>query len=141
MIDRTADSLLDEARKIVPEISAQEAKERLDRGEVDLLLDVREAHEWEEGHIPGALHVPRGSLEWFADSSSDWRDERIAGKTDARIVLQCTVGGRSLLAGETLKRIGFENVVSMAGGINDWKAAGYPIESGAAGSTADKTPL
>jgi rhodanese-related sulfurtransferase len=137
MIDRTADSLLEEARRTVPEISADELKQRLDRGEVDLLLDVREAHEWTDGHIPGALHVPRGSLEWSADPSSDWRDERIAGKTEARIVLQCAVGGRSLLAGKTLKRMGFENVVSMAGGIEDWKAAGYPVETGAAGSTAD----
>ncbi len=138
-MERTADSFVEEARKRVPEISAQDAKERLRRGEIDLLLDVREAHEWAEGHIPGALHVPRGSLEWFADPTSGWRDERIAGKTDARIVLQCTVGARSLLAGETLKQVGFTSVASMAGGIEQWRAAGYPVETGSPGSTADPT--
>lgn len=138
-MERTADSFLEEARKLVPEISAQDAKERLERGEVDLLLDVREAHEWAEGHIPGALHVPRGSLEWFADPTSDWRDQRIAGKTDARIVLHCTVGARSLLAGMTLRQMGFTNIASMAGGMDRWRAAGYPVETSSPGSTADPT--
>lgn len=134
----TSEELLEQARAVAGEVSVEEAKSRLDGGEVDLLIDVREAHEWDEGHIPGAVHAPRGSLEWLADPHSSWRDERLAGKTSARIILQCTVGGRSLLAAETMTRMGFSDVVSMAGGLDAWIAAGYPIERGAAGSSADR---
>lgn len=137
-LEATSEDLLDRARAVAGEVSAEEAKQRLDLGEVDLLIDVREAHEWDEGHIAGALHAPRGSLEWLVDPGSDWRDERIAGNTTARIILQCTVGGRSLLAAETMTRMGFEDVVSMAGGIDAWAAAGYPVEQGSAGSSADR---
>jgi rhodanese-related sulfurtransferase len=127
MPDTPAD-LLTEARKTVPEITAQEAKAGLDRGEVDLILDVREPNEWEAGHIPGALHAPRGMLEWYADPSYANHKPQLAAAREQTGVVHCAAGGRSLLAAQTLQRLGFKNVRSMAGGFNDWSAKGLPVE-------------
>ncbi len=128
MMPLTAAQMLAEARRNVPEISAAEAKERLDRGEVDLIVDVREAGEWEKGHIPGAAHVPRGFLEWMADPTSPTANRRLTGDVEQRIVVHCGGGARSLLAAATLKRMGYANVASMAGGLTDWSRQGFPIE-------------
>lgn len=125
---QTLTHLLSGARKVVPEISARQAKRRLDNGEVDLILDVRERDEWDQGHIPGALLVPRGQLEFAADPESDYAKPAIAANRDARIIVQCGAGARSLLAAQTLKKMGYTNVVSMAGGLRDWKELGYPVE-------------
>jgi rhodanese-related sulfurtransferase len=125
-----ADDLLARARtEGAAEVSVAETKELLDRGEIDLLLDVRDSNEFQAARIPGAIHAPRGSLEWLVDPASDWRDDRIAGRVDARIVLHCTVGARSLLAAQTLNAMGFRNVASMAGGIDAWAEAGFPVET------------
>jgi sulfur-carrier protein adenylyltransferase/sulfurtransferase len=86
-----------------------------------VIVDVREQHEFEEGHIPGAVHVPRGHLE-----------SRIEGATADRsqpIVLYCSSGNRSALAADTLARqLGYEDVASMTGGITLWKDRGYDVE-------------
>jgi rhodanese-related sulfurtransferase len=123
----TTSRMLDQARRAVPEITAAEARERLERGEVDLLLDVREADEWERGHIAGAVHTPRGLLEWYADPASPYAKPALAGNREARIVVQCATGGRSLLAAETLRRMGYPNVVNMAGGFKEWSAQGFAV--------------
>jgi rhodanese-related sulfurtransferase len=127
MPDTPAD-LLTEARKTVPEISAEEAKAGLDRGEVDLILDVREPNEWEAGHIPGALHAPRGMLEWYADPTYANHKPQLAAAREQNVVVHCAAGGRSLLAAQTLQRLGFKNVRSMAGGFTEWSAKDLPVE-------------
>jgi sulfur-carrier protein adenylyltransferase/sulfurtransferase len=83
------------------------------------VVDVREQSEWDEGHIPGAVHVPRGFLE-----------SRIGGVAtpDREIVLACASGNRSLLAGLTLREMGFTEVQSLAGGFTRWKQSGQPVE-------------
>jgi rhodanese-related sulfurtransferase len=124
----TANQLLEEARKNVPEVTAAETKERLDRGEVDLIVDVREPEEWAKGHIPGAVHAVRGMLEWYADPTSPYAKREITSKQDGRVVVHCSLGGRSLLAADMLKRMGYKNVASMAGGFTDWEAKGLPVE-------------
>lgn len=124
----TANQMLAEARKSVPEVSAAQAKEKLDRGGVALILDVREPDEWAKGHIPGALHAPRGMLEFYADPTSSYAKSELTAKRDAPIVVHCAAGGRSLLAAETLKKMGYSNVSSMAGGFRDWSARGFPVE-------------
>jgi rhodanese-related sulfurtransferase len=124
----TANQLLEEARKNVPEVTAAETKERLDRGEVDLILDVREPEEWAKGHIPGAVHAVRGMLEWYADPTSPYAKREITSKQDGRVVVHCSHGGRSLLAADMLKKMGYKNVASMAGGFTDWEAKGLPVE-------------
>jgi rhodanese-related sulfurtransferase len=127
MTDTPAD-LLNEARKTVPEISAEEAKAKQDRGEIGLIVDVREPNEWDAGHIPGALFAPRGMLEWYADPGYANHKPQLAEARDKQVVIHCASGGRSLLAAQTLQRLGFKNVSSMAGGFNDWSAKGLPIE-------------
>ena len=123
--------MLAEARKTVPEITAAQAKEDLENGQVDLILDVREPNEWDKGHIPGAVLAPRGMLEWYADPTSPYAKPELTAKRDGHIVVHCAAGGRSLLAAETLKKMGYSNVASMAGGFNDWSAQGFPVEPSA----------
>ncbi len=124
----TPADMLAEARKTVPEISAAEAKSKLDRREVDLIVDVREPKEWESGHIPGALLAPRGMIEWYADPSYANHKAQLAEAREKNVVIHCATGGRSLLAAQSLQRLGFKNVSSMAGGFNDWSAKGLPVE-------------
>lgn len=118
---------IDEAWLTVPEIAPAQAQDRLARGEVDLLLDVRERDEWEQGHLAGAVHAPRGLLEWYADPSSSAAKPEITSNPRARIVVYCSGGGRSLLAARTLQRMGYPNVTSIGGGFEEWSAQGLPI--------------
>ncbi len=82
-----------------------------------VVVDVREKHEWNEGHIPGALHVPRGFLEL--------QIEEAVPDTSKTVVLYCAGGVRSLIAGTTLQQMGYKDVISMSGGFGQWKANGY----------------
>lgn len=124
---KSTSQILDEARKTIPEITAAQVKEELDQGQI-LLLDVREMHEWNMGHIPGAISTPRGMLEWYADPTSPYAKSELTTDCNACIVVQCASGGRSLLAAETLQKMGYTNVVSMEGGFNNWVRQGFPIE-------------
>ncbi len=124
------EEMLDEAHDHVAEVSASETKEALDQGQVEVILDVREPQEWVAGHIPGAVYVPRGLLEWHADQTSPMLKPELQGRVDARIVVHCAAGGRSLLAAHTLKKMGYTDVVSMDGGFSDWAAHGFPVEQG-----------
>jgi rhodanese-related sulfurtransferase len=126
----SAKQLVDEARLTIPEVSAAEANDRIQRGEVQVLLDVREPSEWENGHARGAVHAPLGMLEWLADPSYVNHEAQLAGNTDAAIVVMCASGGRSLLAARTLREMGYRNVSSMTGGITSWTENGLPTESG-----------
>ncbi|MDX6555752.1 MAG: sulfur-carrier protein adenylyltransferase/sulfurtransferase [Miltoncostaeaceae bacterium] len=112
---RSYQDLLAAAREQVPEIQVAELASRADGGDSPLVVDVREQHEWDEGHIPGSVHVPRGFLEG-----------RIAGvaSPDRELVLSCASGNRSLLAAVALQEMGYENVSSLAGGFTRWKQSG-----------------
>ena len=127
-MSETPADLLAEARKSVPEMTAEDAKAKLDSGEVDLIVDVREPAEWEAGHIPGAVHAPRGMLEWLADPTYANHKDELAGAREKNVVIHCAAGGRSLLAAQTLQRLGFKNVSSLKGGYTDWAAKGLPTE-------------
>jgi molybdopterin/thiamine biosynthesis adenylyltransferase/rhodanese-related sulfurtransferase len=86
-----------------------------------VIVDVREQHEWDESHIPGAVHVPRGHLESRVESA--------ASDKSGRVVLYCASGSRSALAAHTMQsQLGYENVESMRGGITLWKDRGYEVE-------------
>ena len=103
----------------VDEVDPAEVSEHLGNGIV--LVDVRESEEWDRGHIPGAVHVPRGYLES--------RIEGAVGDREARVVLYCASGQRSALAAHTLQELlGYSNVASMTGGITLWKDRGYKVE-------------
>src|SRR3954447_2250524 len=111
---------LQETREQIDEIDAGRARELQDQGDAPLFLDVREREEWDEGHIPGAVHLPRGWLES--------RIEQAVPNRQRLIVAYCAAGNRSTFAARTLEELGYEQVVSLSGGINDWKRSGYPLE-------------
>jgi rhodanese-related sulfurtransferase len=125
---KSASQIVAEARQTIPEITVAQAKEELNQGLISLLLDVREPAEFEKGHIPGAVLAPRGMLEWYADPTTPYAKPELTTKRDARIIVACASGGRSMLASETLKKMGYTNVVNMAGGFNEWSKQGFPIE-------------
>lgn len=117
-MSRSYNDLLAEARETIPEITSADLADALTSEATPLVIDVREESEWDEGHIPGAVHVPRGFLE-----------SRIGGVAapDQPIVLNCAAGGRSLLAAKTLQEMGYSDVTSLAGGFTDWKRGGRSI--------------
>jgi rhodanese-related sulfurtransferase len=112
------EKLVAEAKKKITEISPQDAASKLKGGEA-VIVDVREKDEWDEGHIPSATHMSRGTIELDID-------EKVPD-TNAMIICHCGGGGRSALAAESLQKMGYKNVRSMAGGFKAWKAAGLPI--------------
>ena len=105
-----------DARRHVPESDVPEAATMIENSEPPVLLDVREKVEWDEGHIPGAKHVPRGYLELRIENA-------VPDKTSP-ILLYCAGGTRSVLAGRTLQEMGYNNVRSLKGGFTAWKDAG-----------------
>ncbi|MFL5627804.1 MAG: molybdopterin-synthase adenylyltransferase MoeB [Ktedonobacteraceae bacterium] len=116
--------IMRKARQQVPEWSPSQLQEALahqheagwDHQDI-VLVDVREKHEWNEGHIPGAVHVPRGFLELQIE-------EAVPDKSKT-VVLYCAGGVRSLMAGSTLQQMGYEKAISLAGGFGQWKGNGY----------------
>jgi rhodanese-related sulfurtransferase len=111
------EKLVAEAKKRITEISPADAAEKLKSGEA-IIADVREKDEWDEGHIPAAIHMSRGTIELDIE-------EKVPD-TNAIIVCHCGGGGRSALAAESLQKMVYKNVHSMAGGFKAWKAAGLP---------------
>src|SRR2546430_11446525 len=109
--------LLQQTRSEISEVDATEAKARIEPDE-PVVVDVREQDEWDEGHIPGAVHVPRGHLES--------RIERLAPDPARPVVIYCSAGNRSAFAAKTLAELGYESVSSLAGGFTDWKRNGFP---------------
>ena len=110
--------LLARVKGEIDEIGAAEARER--HGET-LFVDVRERDEWEEGIVPGAVHIPRGNLES--------RIEGLVPDRSREIVLYCSGGSRSAFAAKALQDLGYEHVTSLTGGFTDWKRNGFPIET------------
>ena len=110
--------LLSQVKGEIDEIDAQAAAPSL--GDETVFLDVRELHEWDEGHIPGAIHVPRGSLES--------RIENAVPDHDSRMVVYCASGARSAFATKTLEELGYADVANLEGGYTEWKRNGFPTE-------------
>ncbi|NJK63583.1 MAG: sulfurtransferase [Synechococcaceae cyanobacterium SM2_3_1] len=111
-------ALVDAAKQRIQEISVVQVRDRQLQGEPFYLIDVREESEWQAGHIVGAMHLGRGILERDLE-------QRIPDRT-ADIVLYCGGGYRSALAADNLQQMGYSQVRSMAGGIREWRAVGYP---------------
>jgi rhodanese-related sulfurtransferase len=110
--------LVAEAKKQISEISPAEARKQVDGGKA-VLIDVREPEDWEQGHAQGAKHLSRGVIELEIE------EEIPDPKTP--IICYCGGGSRSALVTESLKKMGYENVRSMAGGLRAWKEEGLPI--------------
>ena len=111
------EKLVADAKKHVTEISPQEAAAKSQSGEA-VIVDVREKDEWDEEHIPDATHLSRGTIELDIE-------EKVPD-LNALIICHCGGGGRSALAADSLQKMGYKNVRSMAGGLKAWKAAGLP---------------
>ena len=111
------EKLVADAKRNIQEISPQETAAALQRGDT-LLIDVRDPDEWQERHIPGAKNFSRGTVELEI--------EEAAADLSTPIITHCGGGGRSALTAESLQRMGYTNVKSMAGGFKAWKAAGLP---------------
>jgi rhodanese-related sulfurtransferase len=109
--------LVAEAKKHITEISPHDAAAKLSSSDA-VIVDVRDKDEWEEGHIPGATHMSRGTIELDIE-------EKVPDP-NAMIICHCGGGGRSALAAESLRKMGYKNVRSMAGGLKAWKTAGLP---------------
>jgi rhodanese-related sulfurtransferase len=111
-----------DAKTRVRETNVEEVKKKMDRGEKFTLVDVREESEFSKDHIPGAIHLGKGIIE---------RDiEARAPDLGAELVLYCGGGFRSALAADNLQKMGYTNVISMDGGIRDWREKGYPLQAG-----------
>jgi rhodanese-related sulfurtransferase len=111
-----------DARASVRETSVEEVKKKIDKGEKFQLVDVREESEFANDHLPGAIHLSKGVIE---------RD--IEGRipdVNAEIVLYCGGGFRSAMAADNLQKMGYKNVISMDGGIREWRDKGYPLTKG-----------
>ena len=113
--------IVDDARRRVREVTVDDVKAMLDRGERFTLVDVREESEFAKDHLPGAVHLGKGVIE---------RDiEQKVPDTAAPLVLYCGGGYRSALAADNLQKMGYTSVRSMDGGIRGWREKGYPLTS------------
>ena len=120
----TTKQLIDAANAAVPRISGKEAQEMVANGAV--LVDLRDNAELAQtGKASGAVHIPRGSLEFKADLSSPTAEKSLA--FDKPVILHCASGGRAALAGKLLKDMGYEKVYNL-GGFKDWVEAGGKVD-------------
>ena len=111
--------IVDDARSRIRETNVDQVKARMDRGDRFLLVDVREESEFAKDHLPGAVHLGKGVIE---------RDiEARVPELNKEMVLYCGGGFRSALAADNLQKMGYTNVISMDGGIRDWREKGYPL--------------
>lgn len=114
--------IVEDARNRIREVSIDDVKARLDRGEKFLLLDVREESEYANDHLPGAIHLGKGIIE---------RDiEERAPDLTTPLVLYCGGGYRSALAADNLQKMGYTRVLSMDGGIRGWRERNFPLTKG-----------
>src|SRR5438105_3594417 len=111
--------LLSQTKNQIKEVSVQEVNDKLNPDNGFTLLDVREADEWEQGHLNKAIFLPRGFLEVKAD--------KILTDKNQQIVVYCAGGTRSAFAAKTLQDLGYTDVYSMRGGFNEWKNNGLPF--------------
>jgi glyoxylase-like metal-dependent hydrolase (beta-lactamase superfamily II)/rhodanese-related sulfurtransferase len=120
---KTVRQLLGEAAATIPFVSLDELAARLRQKRNDfLILDVRERDAYARGHVPGALHLPRGELEMKVDQTFP--------DPDLEILTVCELGKISTLAASTLRQLGFRRAVALDGGMKSWREGGYPMDAG-----------
>jgi sulfur-carrier protein adenylyltransferase/sulfurtransferase len=116
--DKTPELIVKEAKASIKEVSIADVRKMIDAREPVILLDVRDKHEFEEGYIPGAMNISRGSLEF--------KVALLIPDKSARIIVYCGLDLRGPLATRALNELGYKNAVNMIGGLKAWKEAGYP---------------
>ena len=111
--------LVGDTKRRIHEVTVDDVKSRLDRGERLVLVDVREESEWAKDHLPGSIHLGKGIIE---------RDiEALLPDADTPMILYCGGGFRSALAADNLQKMGYKKVASMDGGVREWREKGYPF--------------
>lgn len=133
-MEETLMSMIAAARSTAAAVPPAEAASALQRGEIHLVVDVREPGEFRAEHIPDAVNIPRGLLELRADAASPTADAALNEGRSERILVYCTKGpgARSLLAAQTLTSMGYARVEVLDGGLIAWDEAGLPVERAAA---------
>ena len=119
MSHKTREDLIAEAKEQIEEVSPEDVKAMIARGEKVVYLDVREPSEWNLGRIPRAVHLPLGNLATKIESLVDRQE---------RVVVYCARGNRSALAALTMQQMGYEKVASMARGIGGWVDVNGEVE-------------
>ena len=114
--------IVENAKKRIREVSVDDVKTKIDRAEKFVLVDVREESEWAKDHLPGAIHLGKGIIERDVEES--------VPDLNASVVLYCGGGYRSALAADNLQQMGYRNVLSMDGGIREWREKGFPLTKG-----------
>ena len=123
---KTAAELVAAAKQGIENLTVDQVASEVKDGQA-VLVDIRETEERvQNGSIPGAVHLPRGMLEFYADPSSPYYRSEIA--PDRRVILHCAAGGRSALAVRALQELGYRNVGHLDGGFGAWAASGLPVE-------------
>lgn len=123
---RTAAELVAEAKGRVENLDVDGVRREIDGGHA-IVVDLREPEELvASGRIPGAVHIPRGMLEFRFDATSPYHDPTL--DPASRTVLYCASGGRSALAADTLRTLGYTDVAHLEGGFSRWVEAGQPVE-------------
>lgn len=117
---KSAADLFNEARARITQVTPQETMRIMQAHPETILVDCREANEWNLTRIPGAIFIPRGILESNIEK---------AVARDRKIIIYCASGNRSALAADMLEQMGYHDVASMSGGIKGWMSAGGEVES------------
>jgi rhodanese-related sulfurtransferase len=111
--------IVNDAKSRVKETTVDEVKQKLDHGDKVLLVDVREESEFAKDHLPGAIHLGKGVIE---------RDiEKQVPDVKTPMILYCGGGFRSAMAADNLQKMGYTNVISMDGGVREWREKNYPM--------------
>ena len=122
---KSVKDLVAAANAVVPRITPDEAQQKIADGA--LVVDVRDAPEVEQsGKVAGAVHIPRGMVEFRADPDSPYYDKNFA--KDKPVIVYCAAGGRAALSGQALKEMGYDEVYNL-GGFSDWAESGGAVES------------
>jgi len=114
--------IVDDARSRVQETDVDTVRKRMDRGDRFILVDVREESEFAKDHLPGAIHLGKGIIEREIEAR--------VPDPGAELILYCGGGFRSALAADNLQKMGYTNVISMDGGIREWREKAYPLTKG-----------
>ena len=119
MAQKSGTDLINDAKTRIREVTPQQGKEMQAKRENAVYLDVREPNEWNLGRLPGAMHIPRGTLETKVEA---------AIPRDRKVVIYCAGGNRSALAADTMQQMGYKDVVSMSGGFTSWAQSGGDVD-------------
>jgi rhodanese-related sulfurtransferase len=125
--NQSLDQMVATAQNSVNGVTVEQVKEKLDNGDMILLIDVREPGEFNAGYIPGAINIPRGVIEFKMNNEVFWDGAFLyLPELEDEIIVYCKKGKRGTLAAETLTKLGYKNVTYINGGWKDWEM-NYPL--------------